>query len=86
MPPLVDHPDPVYERTYKAVAKRNEIYYNKYPQDVEGVKKILGFLDEKKISLPTGGELTTERFLSLGLMFGGEGDQSSSSLPDINAG
>lgn len=72
MPPLVDHPDAVYERTYKAVAKRNEIYYQKYPQDVEGVKQILRFLDSTRITLPTGGVLTPARFLSLGLLFGGE--------------
>ncbi|TGZ78654.1 alpha/beta-hydrolase [Ascodesmis nigricans] len=73
MPPLVDNPDPVYERTYKSVVQRNAVYYKKYPQDVEGVKTILRFLDSKKITLPAGGVLSAERFLSLGLSFGGHG-------------
>jgi hypothetical protein len=73
MPPLVNNPDPVYERTYKKLQERNAVYYKKYPQDVQAVKQIVAYLDRNNVTLPSGGRLSRERFLDLGLAFGGHG-------------
>jgi len=35
--PLVDRPDEVYEALARRIIKRNEIYYTKYPQDIQRV-------------------------------------------------
>lgn len=77
MPPLVNSPDSVYALTYQKLAERNHAYYTKYPQDVAGVKQILSHLKRNTITLPSGGILTPERFLDLGLSFGGHGGLDS---------
>ncbi|KAF8250695.1 proline iminopeptidase [Wilcoxina mikolae CBS 423.85] len=73
MPPLVNNPDQVYERTYQKLAERNQVYYKKYPQDIQAVQQIIAYLDRNNVTLPSGGKLTKERFLDLGLAFGGHG-------------
>lgn len=73
MPPLVNNPDAVYRHTYQKLAERNRAYYTKYPQDVAGVKQILAHLERTHVTLPSGGTLTPQRFLDLGLSFGGHG-------------
>ncbi|KAF1988285.1 proline iminopeptidase [Aulographum hederae CBS 113979] len=76
LPPLVDGPDPVYERTYKKVAKRNKAYYEKYPEDVERVKAIVKLLQRfgnSTVRTPTEGALSARRFQTLGLAFGAHG-------------
>ncbi|PNS21336.1 hypothetical protein CAC42_1115 [Sphaceloma murrayae] len=74
--PLVQDPDEVYRRLYKLLALRNKVYYQKYPEDVGRVKKVVGFLDGMsggKVRLPSGGKLTGRLFLKLGLGFGMHG-------------
>lgn len=73
MPPLVRNPDEVYRRTYKKVESRNVVYYEKYPQDIANVKSILRHLSASEVVLPSGGILTSRRFMGLGLGFGGHG-------------
>ncbi|CAA7260406.1 unnamed protein product [Cyclocybe aegerita] len=71
--PLVDQPDAVYEALAKRVIKRNEVYYKKYPQDVQRVRNILAFLESNTVTLPNGGRLSPTRFQQLGLEFGMHG-------------
>ncbi|KAF2096333.1 proline iminopeptidase [Rhizodiscina lignyota] len=73
LPPLVKDPDPVYERTWKKVAQRNEAYYNKFPEDVERVRKIVEWLRTSDLVLPSGGTLTPRRFQQLGIVLGFHG-------------
>jgi pimeloyl-ACP methyl ester carboxylesterase len=76
LPPLVKNPDDVYERLYKRVAKRNEAYYRKYPEDVERVKAIVKLLQrfgDSTVRTPSGGSLSARRFQQLGILFGGHG-------------
>lgn len=54
------------------VVERNEIFYEKFPDDVDRVKKIFQYLKENKPRLPSG-VLTPERFQQLGINFGGYG-------------
>ncbi|CAG7971438.1 unnamed protein product [Penicillium salamii] len=59
------------EQTEK-VKQRNEAYYDKYPEDVERVKRIMLYLHENKVKLPSG-LLTPARFQQLGILFGFHG-------------
>ena len=68
--PLVNQPDAVYERTFKKVTERNEVYYKKFPEDVERVKQIVQFLRKNTIRLPSGASLSARRVQQLGIMFG----------------
>ncbi|KAJ5720884.1 Proline iminopeptidase [Penicillium malachiteum] len=72
LPPLVDEPDPVYARTYEKVMQRNKAYYEKFPEDVERVKKIMAYLTNNQVALPSG-SLTPARFQQLGIIFGFHG-------------
>ncbi|KAJ5225830.1 Proline iminopeptidase [Penicillium chermesinum] len=72
LPPLVNEPDPVYSRTYEKVKERNQAYYAKFPEDAARVKKIMQYLSENKVALPTGW-LTPARFQQLGILFGFHG-------------
>ncbi|CRG84555.1 proline iminopeptidase [Talaromyces islandicus] len=76
LPPLVKGPDPVYAKTYAKLVERNEIFYEKFPDDVDRVKKIFQYLKDNKPRLPSG-VLTPERFQQLGINFGGYGGLDS---------
>lgn len=87
LPPLVDSPDAVYEKLYLQLKKRNEAYYNKYPEDVDRVKKILALLQRfgnSTVRLPSEGSLSARRFQQLGLAFGSHG--ASKRIPGGTAG
>ncbi|ORX46569.1 alpha/beta-hydrolase [Hesseltinella vesiculosa] len=77
VPPLVDHPDPVYRALYPRMLKKNKLYYQKFPQDVAHVRQIVSHLSSNTVPLPNGGVLTPRRFLQLGLMFGMSGGYDS---------
>jgi len=71
-----NNPDEVYRRLYKKIIARNEVYYRKYPEDVQKAKLIMNYLSrfgDGKIKLPSEGTLTRRRFRQLGIMFGGHG-------------
>jgi pimeloyl-ACP methyl ester carboxylesterase len=70
LPPLVGGPDRVYRATYPRVAARNGRYYERYPEDVERVRELVGFLDREDVRLPDGERLSRRRFLQLGSLFG----------------
>jgi len=71
--PLLDHPDVVYERLIHTVAKRNVVYYDKYPRDIKRVRDILKHLEDNEVVLPDGGRLTVSRWQQLGISFGAHG-------------
>ncbi|KAG2749147.1 alpha/beta-hydrolase [Suillus brevipes Sb2] len=73
IPPMVDSPDAVYEALVLKVEERNKVYYAKYPQDVQSVRRILGFLEGNNVVIPNGGNLTVSRWLQLGIQFGSHG-------------
>ena len=69
--PPVDVPiDDVYRATYRRVLERNRQYFERYPEDVELVRRIVNHLAENDVRLPGGGRLTPRRFQQLGLQFG----------------
>ncbi|KAJ5020364.1 Alpha/Beta hydrolase protein [Bipolaris maydis] len=74
LPPLRDNADEVYDRLYERVKSRNEGYYQKYPEDVERVKRIVKLLSrfgDTTVRVQGGeGHLSARRFLQLGIYFG----------------
>ena len=70
LPPLVDSVDDVYRATYPIVMERNRLYYERYPGDVDLVRRIAAHLVEHDVRLPSGDRLTTRRLQSLGLNLG----------------
>ncbi|KAF7362341.1 Alpha/beta-hydrolase [Mycena venus] len=71
--PLDKSPDRVYTALIPILRKRNEIYYKKYPQDIQRIRNILAYLEENKVILPNGGTLTVNRWLQLGIGLGQTG-------------
>ncbi|KAJ2956086.1 hypothetical protein NQZ79_g8009 [Umbelopsis isabellina] len=77
VPPLVNSPERVYEKTFARILKRNDIYYEKYPGDIKRVQNIIKYLNKASVKLADGGTLSSRRFLQLGLAFGGSGGYDS---------
>lgn len=76
LPPLVKSPDQVYERLYRKVIQRNEAFYQKYPEDVERVNRIVRLLQrfgDNTVRVTSDGFLSARRFQQLGLNFGFHG-------------
>ena len=70
IPPLRRTADEIYRATYPRVIDKNRLYYARYPQDVVRVREIVAYLDAREVTMPSGGRLTADRFLQLGLLFG----------------
>ena len=70
IPSLTRPTDDVYRATYKRVIEKNRLYYQRYPHDVEKVRAIVRHLLEHDVKMPSGGRLSAQRFLALGLQFG----------------
>ncbi|KAF2868945.1 proline iminopeptidase [Massariosphaeria phaeospora] len=77
LPPIRDDADEVYERLYKRVTHKNQKYYERYPEDVDRVKrivKLLGRFGDTTVRVQGGeGYLSARRFLQLGIYFGKHG-------------
>jgi pimeloyl-ACP methyl ester carboxylesterase len=75
LPGLSASADDVYRLTYQQVAAKCREHYERYPQDVEAARQIARVLAGRMgagrpVELPGGGELTVERFQSLGQLLG----------------
>ncbi len=69
-------PDAPIEKLFRKVLERNAKYYEKYPEDKENVRKILGLIADSGvggIKLPCGDVLSEARFLEMGLYLGFHG-------------
>jgi hypothetical protein len=80
----------VYDRLWLRVKDRNRRYYDRYPGDVERVKRIVRRLLRHEtdpsispVALPSGGILTARRFLQLGLALGGAPGSSFANIHDV---
>jgi pimeloyl-ACP methyl ester carboxylesterase len=79
LPPItVKGPEEVYQRLVEKVQERNRAYFNKFPEDGEKVRTILDYLITKEstnggVTLSGGGQLTAERFMQIGILFGFHG-------------
>ena len=70
LPSLSAHPDDIYRRTYKICRAKNELFYKRYPEDEERVRRIVDRLEQGDVRLPSGDPLTPRRFQMLGLLLG----------------
>ncbi|MEZ4668275.1 MAG: alpha/beta fold hydrolase [Anaerolineae bacterium] len=70
LPPVTHTADDVYRATYQRVTDKNQLYYARYPDDVQRVQDIVSYLDANDVCLPQGERLTARRFQQLGLAFG----------------
>jgi hypothetical protein len=70
IPPAGVPIDEVYRTTYRRVRERNALYYERYPEDAEKVRRIVDYLAANDVRLPGGGRLTPRRFQQLGLQLG----------------
>jgi pimeloyl-ACP methyl ester carboxylesterase len=70
IPSLTRPVDDVYRATYTRVIDKNRLYYQRYPDDVDKVRAIVRHLLDHDVKMPSGGRLTAQRFLQLGLQFG----------------
>lgn len=74
LPPIgIKEVGEVYAKTYKRTTERNVQYYKAFPNDVQHVWNIVNYLQDNKVQLPNGGNLSVNRFRHLGLSFGGSG-------------
>lgn len=70
IPSLTRPVDDVYRATYRRVIDKNRQFYQRYPDDVARVRAIVRHLLDHDVMMPSGGRLTAQRFLQLGLQFG----------------
>jgi len=70
LPPIDHHPDDVYRATYPRVRAKNQLYFERYPDDVQRVNDIVAYLLKNDVRLPCGDPLTLQRFQQLGMPFG----------------
>ncbi|MEU0392205.1 alpha/beta fold hydrolase [Streptomyces sp. NPDC006208] len=72
LPSLDAHADDIYRAAYPRIQRKVEAHYDRYPQDVERVRRVAVHLAERKTVLPGGYVLTHEAFQSLGILLGSE--------------
>ncbi len=70
VPPALRSADEVYRATYKRVMDKNQLYFQRYPDDLERVRQIVDVLNNQTVCLPQGDQLTVRRFQQMGLAFG----------------
>jgi pimeloyl-ACP methyl ester carboxylesterase len=66
LPGLAATADDVYRRTYPQVMNKNSQFYERYPQDVDNVRRIAAYLAEHEVRLPGGQWFTVAALQSLG--------------------
>ncbi len=73
LPGLTVTADDIYRRTYRTVAAKNAAHYERYPDDVDQVRRVAEYLAEHDVRLPDGAPLTVAAFQSAGAMLGQSG-------------
>ncbi|MBI1282179.1 MAG: alpha/beta fold hydrolase, partial [Anaerolineaceae bacterium] len=73
VPPALRSAEDVYRATYQRVMDKNQLYFQRYPDDFERVARIVDVLKGEVVCLPQGDQLTVRRFQQMGLAFGGTG-------------
>ncbi len=70
LPAIAAPLEEIYRQTYSKLIEKNRLYYDRYPGDVDRIRKIAAFLDENDVRLSNGDRLTVRGFQTLGLSFG----------------
>lgn len=69
-PMLLPSVSRVYDHLVSNIYQRNQLYYERYPEDKAKVKRIVDCLVSHPVTLGDGGTLTARRFLDIGLQLG----------------
>jgi len=70
LPPIGRPTDDVYRATYTRVIDRNRRYFERYPHDLDRVRRLHETLAARDVRLPSGDRLTVRRFRQLGTVLG----------------
>ncbi len=70
LPPVGRHTDDVYKATFERTLVRNRRFYDRYPEDLDRVRRIHERLEAHDVRLPSGDRLTPRRFQQVGNMLG----------------
>ena len=70
LPPINHQVDEVYRATYSHVRAKNQLYFERYPDDLQHMQDIATYLLKHEVRLPCGDRLTPQRVQQLGLAFG----------------
>jgi pimeloyl-ACP methyl ester carboxylesterase len=70
VPPVGRPVDDVYRATFARMLERNRRHFERYPEDRERVRALVGRLDDEPVVLPSGDRLTARRLRQLGHMLG----------------
>ncbi|AKU17701.1 alpha/beta fold hydrolase [Luteipulveratus mongoliensis] len=60
----------IYERTFPRIATKNAQFYDRYPDDVQQIRRLADHLAEHDVRLPDGSRLSARRMRMLGRHFG----------------
>lgn len=70
LPSLRPNAKAVYQRTYRQLARKMQVYYARYPGDREKMSQIADYIERHRPRLPDGDLLSVRRFQTLGLLLG----------------
>ncbi len=70
IPPIGTPTDDIYRNTYQNCRDQNDLFYERYPIDIDRSKAIVRHLETTNIDMPDGGHLSPERFQQLGMLLG----------------
>ncbi|MDF1838903.1 MAG: alpha/beta fold hydrolase [Planctomycetota bacterium] len=70
VPGLDANIDDIYRLTYQRMDEKNRAYYQRYPQDVERVQKLVAHLSKNEVTLPNGSTMDVRYLQQLGMSFG----------------
>jgi pimeloyl-ACP methyl ester carboxylesterase len=70
LPPLDRPVDDIYAATYRRLLGKNQLYFERYPDDQARAREVVDYLASHDVRLPAGGRLSPRRFQQLGIAFG----------------
>lgn len=70
VPSMTRHVDDVYRATHRFCEDKTKAYYERYPQDVEHVAKIVDMVRSAPVKLPSGEILSVRRLQIVGMELG----------------
>ena len=70
IPPVGVAIDDIYRTTYAGVRQKNQLFFERYPEDAALARRIATYLANHEVTLPEGDLLSVRKFQQLGMHFG----------------
>ena len=70
LPSLTRPIDEVYRETYKIVREKNNLFYERYPEDRNRIEEVIRYISGNEVFVPRGDRLTPRRFQQIGMALG----------------